>query len=238
MITNHRITIFAHVLYLVKPQSLTHSVLYSCFTGRAEQEKLARTAQELWLACVALSGAIRLGKEGAESWEAQIKPLDKEIFAVVETGANHPLVNAVIESIPEEAYKRGVWTEDGLRARFKKVRRVCKRVSMIDETGGTLFKYFISYIQSFFIFDSVYAKSESDEVDLDKLDTFAILAHAQYWVDKGDLELALRFMNQLQGEPRRVAADWIRETTLMLETRQAAQTLTAFASASGLGTIF
>ena len=45
-------------------------------------------------------------------------------------------------------------------------------------------------------------------------------------------------MNQLTGASREVAGDWIREAKLLLETRQAAYGLTAFASASGLGTIF
>lgn len=167
-----------------------------------------------------------------------MKPLRKEVEAISDAGSKHPFVETLINSIPEEALDRGVWTEDSLRERFPRVNKVCRRVAMIDETGNSLFMYFLSYIQSFFVFDSVYAKSEDDYVDLDKLDTFSILGHAEYWLEKGDLEQAVRFMNQLTGAPRHVASDWLKEAKLLLETRQAAYALTAFASASGLGTIF
>lgn len=206
--------------------------------GRAEAEKLSRKAQQLWLACVALNGALLHGIEDMEVWEQKIKPLANEIAAVSDAAGNHPYVNAILKTLPEVSYKRGVWAEESLIERFSKVRRVCKRVAMIDETGGSLFKYFISYLQSFFIFESVYARNEQDEVELDSLNTYAIIANAKYWIDKGDLEMAVRFMNQLEGEPRRVAEDWLRESKLHLETRQATQALMAFASASGLGTIF
>lgn len=167
-----------------------------------------------------------------------MKPLRKEVEAVSDAGGKHPFVETLILSIPEDALDRGVWTEDSLRERFPHVSTVCRRVAMIDERGNSLLMYFLSYVQSFFVFDPVYAKSEQDSVDLDKLDTFTILGHADYWLEKGDLEQAVRFMNQLTGAPRQVASDWVKEAKLLLETRQAAYALTAFASASGLGTIF
>lgn len=201
-------------------------------------EKIAKGAQDLWLACVALNGAINFGNEEGVTWEEKLKPLAGEVVAISEAGLQHPFVETILKSIPDEAYARGVWTEDSLKERFSKVRRICRRVAMIDESGGTLFKYLISYMQSFFVFDSVFAKSPSDKVDPEQLETFTILAHASHYLEKGDLEQALRFMNQLEGEPRRVAEDWIREARLLLETRQAADALMSFASASGLGTIF
>ncbi|KAL8567933.1 hypothetical protein ACOMHN_059055 [Nucella lapillus] len=206
--------------------------------ARAESEKIARVAQDLWLSCIALNGAIRHGNEVGEDWEQRRKPLRKEVEAVSDAGGKHPFVETLIQTIPEEALDQGVWTEDSLRERFPHVSSVCQRVAMVDETGGTLFKYFLSYIQSYFVFSSVFAKSEHDFVDVEKMDTFSILGHAEYWLEKGDLEQAVRFMNQLTGQPRRVAGDWVNEAKLLLETRQAAYAVTSFASASGLGTIF
>lgn len=210
----------------------------SAVEGRAESERVSRKAQQLWLACVALNKALMHGIEDIEVWELKIKPLANEIAAVSDAAGNHPYVKAIVKSIPEVSYKRGVWTDDSLIQRFNKVHRVCRRVAMIDETGGGLGKYFLSYIQSFFIFESVYARVTSDEIELDKLSTYQILANAKYWMDRDDLEMAVRYMNQLQGEPRRVAEEWLKESKLHLETRQATQALMAFASASGLGTIF
>ena len=115
---------------------------------------------------------------------------------------------------------------------------MAKRVALIDESGGTLFKYFLSYLQSFFISNYVYLKSETDEMKLDELNTFQLLTHANYWLERGDMEQCLRFMNQLRGESRKVAADWIGAAKTHLETKQATLSLMAFASARGLGTIF
>lgn len=206
---------------------------------RAEMEQVAKQAQELWLACVALNGVIRVGKEGqVDKMEDQLKPLSDEIDVIAKAAGNHPFVSMIVSTLPEEALAKGVWTEDNLRERFDKVKTVCKRVALIDENGGSLFKYFWSYVYSVFTFTPTFAREETDEVELEKLDTITILAHADYWLQRGDLEHALRFMNQLQGEPRQVAFDWINEAKLLLETRQAAYALTAFASASGLGTVF
>lgn len=207
--------------------------------ARAEGEKIARVAQNLWLCCIALNGSIRHGNEkGVCCWEDRLLPLRKEVEAISDAGGRHPFVETIIMNIPCCALDRGVWTEDSLKDRFSNVNRICRRVAMVDETGGTLFKYFLSYVQSFFIVNSVCAKHEGDIIDLDKLDTFSILGHTEYWLERGDLEQAVRFMNQLKGAPRRVACDWLREAKMLLETRQAAYALTAFASASGLGTIF
>ncbi|KAH3784977.1 hypothetical protein DPMN_163052 [Dreissena polymorpha] len=151
---------------------------------------------------------------------------------------NNPFVNRVLESIPQQALTRGVYTEDNLRQRYTKIYRVAKRVTLIDETGGSLMKFMLSYFQSVCVIPSVYAIHESDEVDVSKMDVFQLCGHARYWIEKGDLEQELKFMNQLTGESRRVAADWIEETRLLLETKQAALALMAFASSSGLGTIF
>lgn len=207
--------------------------------NRAAAEKIAREAQDLWLACLALNGTIRRGKEEELAWEERLKPLGNEIVAVYDAAGNHPFVNMIVSTIPEKAYVRGVWTEDTLRERFEKVSSVCKKVAAIDECGGTLYKYFISYLQSVFISLRSYdIKNLNDQVAVESMDNFEILANASYWMDRGDFETAVRYMNQLQGEARKVAGDWLKEAKLLLETRQAAFALTAFASASGLGTVF
>lgn len=46
--------------------------------------------------------------------------------------------------------------------------------------------------------------------------------------------MALKYMNLLRGAPRKIASDWLKETRLLLETQQAANTLMAHAAASGL----
>lgn len=53
-------------------------------------------------------------------------------------------------------------------------------------------------------------------------------------MERGDFEQALRYMNLLKGGAKAVAKDWMEETTILLETQQAANVLKAYAIASGL----
>ena len=214
-------------------------------TGRAELEQQGRKAQELWLACQMLHNVIQSGPKVPDDidpldsrYEEHMMPLMDEFVAVLDAGSDHPFVNSVLSTIPDNAAKRGVWTEKQLTERFQKVRKVCWRVAMVDEAGGTLYNYFLSYIQCLFVFRSTKPFAETDKIDVSKLTTFSILDNAQHHLEHGNLETALRFMNQLQGEPRNVAADWIKEARLLLETQLAAESLVAHASSQGLGSLF
>lgn len=53
-------------------------------------------------------------------------------------------------------------------------------------------------------------------------------------MDRSDFLQALKYLNLLQGAPRQIAGEWMKEARLMLETQQAANTLMAHAAASGL----
>ena len=50
----------------------------------------------------------------------------------------------------------------------------------------------------------------------------------------GNFELAVRLVNQLRGEPRKVASDWLKEARLTMEAKQAAQCLMAHSASAGL----
>ncbi|ELT92067.1 hypothetical protein CAPTEDRAFT_228490 [Capitella teleta] len=204
--------------------------------ARADMEKQMRQAQELWLACQSLYGAIKSGKPGAEVGEAQVRPLDMELAAIQEASGLHPVVSTILDAVPVEAAKRGVWTEEALVNRFENVHTSCRRVALVDEANTTPLRYFLSYLQSFFIFKGTIV--EDDLVDPSNLDTFVLVESAARALEGGNLEQAVRFMNQLQGEPRRVAADWLKEAVLALEAQQAANALLAHAAASGLAAFY
>lgn len=150
----------------------------------------------------------------------------------------HPFVETVARSIPYAAIERGVKSEEELRQRFYRVSRICRRLGLVDTANSSLYKYLVSYLHSFMVLDNVVATVEGQEIDLSDLDNFALLSHAQYWMERGDLNIALRFMIQLTGESRRAASDWIEETRLLLETKQIAKTLMAYASAMGIANTF
>lgn len=204
--------------------------------ARATSEGLARCAQDLWLACIALNSMIHFGNESEGS--AAVVHIRKEVEAVINVGRKHPFVETVANGIPAEAVERGVFTEEQLRTRFIKMSRVCRRLGLITESNASLGHYLVSFLQSFVVFDNVSALTPADQVDIRSLDNYGIVAHAQHFMEKGDLETSLRFMCQLTGESSRAAGDWIKETKLLLETKQAAQSLTAYASATGLANTF
>ncbi|GFO50285.1 micos complex subunit mic60 [Plakobranchus ocellatus] len=205
--------------------------------ARADSEKLARSAQDLWLACIALNAILHFGNESEEDAKKPV-PLRNKVEAILNSSLKHPFVETVANAIPTAALDEGVCTEEDLRSRFVRVSRICRRLGLVQDPNTSLYKYIVSYFHSFLVFDHILAEGPTDEVDLAKLDNFDLIAYAQYWMDKGNLELALKFMSQLSGESRRAANGWIQDARLLLETKQCAYTLTAFASATGLANTF
>lgn len=186
-------------------------------------------ARILWISCQALLNRMRFAPQ---------TPLEKEpAYEVLKNFAanNNPLAISVVDSIPAKALKEGVYSEESLIDRFSKVEKICKRVALVGENGGGIAKYLVSYLQSLFIIDNV--NVSEDEVTGKKLvdptswHTFDILARVKYCLSRHNLEQAIRYANQLKGQARVVARDWIRDARVHLETRQAFSTLSTHAEA-------
>lgn len=163
------------------------------------------------------------------------EPLEASVEAIRASCANDEFTHAITAALPQESLIRGVYSEEALRARFHIVQKLAKRVALIDETRNSLYQYFLSYLQSFLLAHPE-QQQPPRELQPEDMDTFKLLSYAAYCVERGDLELAAKFVNQLKGESRRVAQDWLNETRMTLETKQALAILTAYASAVGLGT--
>ncbi|XP_051716860.1 MICOS complex subunit MIC60 isoform X3 [Ctenopharyngodon idella] len=194
----------------------------------AEEE--ARKAHQLWLSVEALN--YTLNSAGADS---PTEPLEGAVRAIKESCAENEFAQALATAIPEESLSRGIYSEASLRARFYDIRRLARRVALIDETRNSLYQYFLSYLQSVLLFER---EQEAPPAKLapEDLDTFKLLAYATYSIERGDLELAAKLINQLRGESQRVAQDWLKEARLTLETKQVISLLSAYANAVGLGT--
>jgi len=205
--------------------------------ARAEAERSAHQAQALWAACQALWASVRTGEPGV-NWRNKLRPLKNEIFAISKVAEGDELVAVVLKNMPNEAQNRGVYPEDALRERFLNVERIARKVALVPEEGASIPMYLLSYLQSIFIMkpNEPISKDELQDkpFDFSKLDTYDILNRARYFIDHGDLMQALKYMNLLQGAPRKIASDWLKEARLLLETQQAANTLMAHAAASGL----
>jgi MICOS complex subunit MIC60 len=131
---------------------------------------------------------VRNGQPGV-SWREQLRPLGNEISAVGEAAEGDELVAVVLQGLPDEAKKRGVYPENALRERFIKVDEIARRVALVPAEGARLPMYFLSYLQSVLIVNpsNPITKEELDdkEVDFSKLDTYDILNRAK-WVASGD----------------------------------------------------
>ncbi|KFV01235.1 Mitochondrial inner membrane protein, partial [Pterocles gutturalis] len=198
--------------------------------SHAVAEEEARKAHQLWLSVEALKYCMKTA-----SGDSPTEPLESAVKAIKASCSDNAFTEALTAALPQESLTRGVYSEDALRARFYTVQKLAKRVAMIDETRNSLYQYFLSYLQSLLLFHPQQLKPPA-ELSPDDLDTFKLLSYASYCIEHGDLELAAKFVNQLRGESRRVAHDWLTEARMTLETKQIVDILTAYASAVGLGT--
>ncbi|NXB99671.1 MIC60 protein, partial [Orthonyx spaldingii] len=198
--------------------------------SHAVAEEEARKAHQLWLSVEALKYCMRSG-----TGDSPTEPLGSAVRAIKASCSDNAFTEALTAALPQESLTRGVYSEEALRARFHTVQKLAKRVAMIDETRNSLYQYFLSYLQSLLVFHPQQLKPPA-ELSPDDLDTFKLLSYASYCIEHGDLELAAKFVNQLRGESRRVAHDWLTEARMTLETKQIVDILTAYASAVGLGT--
>ena len=173
---------------------------------------------------------------------SELVELKTNLEKIRQSAPDNEFIQKILASIPESAVKTGIWSEPDLKERFRRLKIICNRVALIDERGGSLFKYFISYVQSFFIMHSFINKSKleksGENFSLENVDlnTFNILDYAEYYLEQGNLEYALRLMQQLKGEPHRLAKDWLKEALLLLEIKQACNLLTAYISSVYIGT--
>lgn len=128
----------------------------------------------------------------------EVAHIKENIDTIKVSAPENEFVQKLVKSLPEQALEKGVWTEPDLKERFSRVKKVCNKVALIDERGGSLIKYFLSYVQSFFIVNTTIDHDKLDSVDgtprLDELDlsTFNILNLAEHYVENGQIDLAVR----------------------------------------------
>jgi mitofilin len=111
---------------------------------------------------------------------------------------------------------------------------VARRVAFVGEENSSLFRHALSYLLSLFVFRQPVDDDVDAEILVDRLTPFTLLDRANASLERGCLEQAVRYVNQLTGEPRRVATDWLREAILLLETKQAADVLLTYAAAANI----
>jgi len=205
--------------------------------ARADADRMVHQAQSLWSACQALWASVKSGEPGT-SWQLKLRPLASEVSSISAAAEGDELVTVVLKGVPSEARTRGVYPEDALRERFVKVEKLARQLALVPAEGARLPIYLLSFLQAVFIIRPSNPITEeelnNEPIDFSQFDTYDILNRAKYWIEHGDLTQALKYMNLLKGASRNIAEDWLKETRLLLETQQAANTLMAHAATSGL----
>lgn len=193
-------------------------------------DKSAQEAQDLWIACQVLYRNIQSS--------TGMQPLANEINSIQKIAESDDLVNAVVKTLPSEVITRGVYPLRILRERFLKVEKVARTLAAVPEDGGSLPLYLLSWVQSNLMWSDSELITKEELEDLptahEHLNNYDLLSRARFWVDRGDLTQALRYMNLLDGASKTVASEWMKEVRVYLECQQAATALITHASAKGL----
>jgi mitofilin len=190
--------------------------------------------QSMRAACDTLHAALKTANASVDPDERF--SLQREVEGLRSATRDDPFVLVVLDSLPARAVSpAGIQGEGGLRERFAKVKRMCRRVALVPERGGGMGTYTLSYLQSVLIvswrFVGRVARSEDEDKDTDKLDTFDVLERADACLRRGDVDLAVRYVNLLRGAPRSVARDWLDDARSYLETLQAVQLVSEYMAA-------
>uniref|UniRef100_A0A915DMX5 MICOS complex subunit MIC60 n=1 Tax=Ditylenchus dipsaci TaxID=166011 RepID=A0A915DMX5_9BILA len=145
-------------------------------------------------------------------------PLAEELEVIKQACEQDNFVQSLINCFPKSAVEQGVYTEQDLKNRFGRIYKLGKQTAKIDENGGTLLKYLSSYLQSWFMIE--------------------LPTKAKYFVEHDDLDTAVRLVNMLDGQPGRLAKDWVTDALSYLETRYLAQLLVDHATVTSIRSIY
>ncbi|XP_050436383.1 MICOS complex subunit Mic60-like [Adelges cooleyi] len=194
---------------------------------RAEKEKKVFTSQTIWEACEKLKLSL--------STSDNDKPVDitNHINSIKKAGASDPIVKQVINIVPSKAFENGVISKGQLKEDFNQVEKRVYQTALIPDSTFNLPLMAFSFLISFFIVRHSHvstAEVNNDEFDPSELNTYEIIERARYCVDRDDFMQALRYLNLLTGCSYVVAKSWMKEATVFLETKQAIDLLTTYAT--------
>ncbi|VDO13062.1 unnamed protein product [Haemonchus placei] len=113
-----------------------------------------------------------------------------------------------------------------------------RKTATIGNNGGTLTGYLCSYIKSLLLFDLQRKFSDHDMIDPSTLDNLEVLARAKWFIDRDDLEGAIRISQLLKGEAAQAVRDWLGDARAHLEARLLAQILVAHSAVSSMRSIY
>lgn len=143
---------------------------------------------------------------------AHKQPFEAELEAVRRNTSNLEIIQAALDTIPQDVAQEGVDTIVDLADRFQVVANEVRNVALVPQDGG-LPSHVVSKVFGKMMFKK-HGLVEGDDAE-------SRLARAEYYLHEEDLENAARELNQLTGWPKKLAMDWIQAARRHLEVKQA-----------------
>ncbi|CAM9108498.1 unnamed protein product [Discosporangium mesarthrocarpum] len=151
------------------------------------------------------------------------EPIKEELASLRELVGGDELVEAAVESIPEEAASRGIPTLSQLRNRFGTVKKECRRVSLIPEQAGT-------GVAGQIMASVLAAVTIAPKGLVEGSSTDDVLARASYLLEVGELSSAVQELETLEGRPALTVKDWLNDAKTRLVADQAMGVIRSHAS--------
>lgn len=202
-----------------------------CFTPIGEA---TRRQQSVRTSCDALTNIILAADTNPHPFKKH--SIADAVNAMLHAAKGDEFLTTILSSFPKDAISDGVLSLAGLKTRFANVKRVCRRVSLVPEEGAGLGTYLISFCQSLLTID-MQATSYRTVKSSHQTSNFQLLEQAECYLQQGKIEAAIKLVNELEGEPRIVAKDWLKEARLYLATRQAVIVLAEYLTATSISVL-
>ena len=148
-------------------------------------------------------------------------PLSSMINDLLKIKSEATLLEPVLNSIPSEAAERGVVNNNNLRKHFNTLKQAAFENHAVDEELNGFFQILRSQITLWF-----HRKDPTGFLIQDSVSNLEqIFDQAESHMNQNDFETAVRILNQMSGEPKRIFGVWLKEARMWLEVRQALDVL-------------
>lgn len=145
-------------------------------------------------------------------------PLSSMINDLLKIKSEATLLEPVLNSIPSEAAERGVVNNNNLRRHFNTLKQAAFENHAVDEELNGIFQILRSQITLWLHRGSILNQDSVSNLE-------QIFDQAESHMNQNDFETAVRILNQMSGEPKRIFGVWLKEARLWLEVRQALDVL-------------
>jgi hypothetical protein len=174
---------------------------------RKSQDDRSQNLKKLWTYCNSLYSQINYACEGAPGYNTSIK-INKEYLLNEFSGDEFAVL--LLKTIPDS-----IGSSEGLKERFfNKIDKTCRKVAVFkEEERITIWKYIVGCIQGSLVSRCDGEKATSEDI-------FELLDRTGFHLRRGEFLEAIATLSRLEGVPRQVCMDWLRDAIAVLEANQ------------------